>query len=52
MDIVAFLAAILEILGNVPPRRITLKERYETKKKRRELQRREKRRSETNRTRN
>jgi hypothetical protein len=42
MDILALFAAVLEILGSFPPgRRVTVKDRYEMKKKVRELQRRE-----------
>jgi hypothetical protein len=41
MDVVAFVAAILEIVHHLPPRRVTVRERYEMKKKVRELQRRE-----------
>lgn len=41
MDILAFFAAVLGILGSFPGGRVTVKERYEMKKKVRELQKRE-----------
>jgi hypothetical protein len=42
VDVLALTDAMFEILSVIPSRRITVKERYEMKKKRRELQRREK----------
>ncbi len=41
MDLIALFAAILEILGDLPGGRITVKDRYEMKKKVRELKKRE-----------
>jgi hypothetical protein len=41
MDILAFLAAVLGTLSGLPGGRVTVKDRYEMKKKVRELQRRE-----------
>jgi hypothetical protein len=41
MDILAFFAAILGMLGDFPGGRVTVKDRYEMKKRVRELKRRE-----------
>jgi hypothetical protein len=40
MDILAFLAAVFELAGDLPGGRVTVKDRYEMKKKVRELRRR------------
>ena len=47
MELFALLAAVLEIVGAVPGSRVTVKQRYEMKKKVRELKRREQQRSQT-----
>ena len=41
MDLLALFAAVVEILGDLPGGRITVKDRYEMKKKVRELKKRE-----------
>ena len=41
MDILAFFAAMFGIPGSFPPGRVTVKQRYEMKKRVRELKRRE-----------
>ena len=41
MDILALLAAVFGMLGSLPGSRITVKERYEMKKRVRELKKRE-----------
>jgi hypothetical protein len=41
MDLFSLIAAVLEIFGSVPGRRVTVKERYEMKKRVRALKKRE-----------
>ena len=45
MDLLALFAAVLEILGDLPGGRVMVKDRYEMKKKVRELKKRERQRA-------
>jgi hypothetical protein len=45
MDLLALFAAVFEILGDLPGGRVTVKDRYEMKKKVRELKRRRRQRA-------